>query len=74
MSATPSPARCDTCRWFDPDFVPIEHVDDPADASGLCMFPKARLPLSEQGIPSERRPVNPAEINCPTHEAKAVDK
>lgn len=63
-------ARCDACRHFDPEYVPIDCVDDPADARGLCEFPRSRLPLSEQGVPSERRAVGPHETGCPCHEPK----
>lgn len=71
MTATmPTTPSCATCRYFDADFVPVECCDDPADALGLCSYPRTLLPLSEQGVPSERRPVGPHETGCPTHEVK----
>lgn len=69
---TPSaaPPRCDTCRWFDPDYI-RDLAEYGVDDAGLCNYPRTRLPLSEQGVPSERRSVSPNEENCPTHEVSA---
>lgn len=64
--------RCDTCRYFDAEYVPVDCVDDPKDALGLCGYPRERLPLSEQGVPSERRAVGPHETGCPCHVMKLM--
>lgn len=51
--------RCETCAWFDPDFVPAEHCVDPEDAMGLCEWPANQLPFSLRYGNRERLAVAP---------------
>lgn len=61
-------ARCERCRWFNPDFAPD---DDKEQALGLCEWPADRLPWSLRYGNRERMAVGPLEgFNCPQFEAK----
>ncbi len=60
---------CKTCRWYEYAFGE-EGENAYAPETGLCGFPRERMPLSMQGYAQrERETVLATADTCPTHEA-----
>ena len=65
-----SERRCETCRWFDPEFA---QLDTPEESLGLCEWPADALPFSLRYGNRERTAVGPLEgAECPCWQAPEV--